>query len=163
MNLFTGESSDALFGSDAPPGVRELLTEAAAVQNDVARAEALLWTAQAMAPDCLATCFSLYKFYFYKGRLADAENAARLALRTAARRGNFDPEWENATPTTTDWHDTLGPAHFYLFSMKALAFIRLRMGFPEETRALLAKLQEIDPKDQVGANVIREIAAGVAK
>lgn len=163
MNLSTGEPSDALFGSDAPSAVRALLNQAAAAKADANRVEALLWTAQALDPDCLATCFALYKFYFYKGRLAEAESAARLALRTAARRGGFDADWTIADRQTTDWSDTQGAAHFYLFSLKALAFIRLRMGFPVETTAILDKLAEIDPRDQVGAGVIREIAAGAAR
>ena len=163
MNLTTGEQSDALFGSAASPAVCALLTQAAAAHGDANRAEALLWTAQALDPDCLATCFALYKFYFYKGRLAEAESAARLALRTAARRGGFDADWTVADCQTTDWSDTHGAAHFYLFSLKALAFIRLRMGFPAETTAILDKLAEIDPCDQVGACVIREVAAGAAR
>lgn len=163
MNLFTGEQSDALFGSDASPAVKSLLRQAATVQNDAPRAESLLWTAQALDPNCLATCFSLYKFYFCKGRLADAENAARLALRTAARRGDFEADWLLLDGGSADWHDTLGPAHFYLFSLKALAFIRLRMGFATEAAAILDKLAEIDPTDQVGAGVIREVAAGSAR
>lgn len=162
MNLLTGEPSDALFGSEASPTVKALLRQAADAQHDVNRAESLLWTAQVLDPDCLATCFALYKFYFYKGRLADAERAARLALRTAARRGGFEENWTLLDADSTNWHDTLGPAHFYLFSLKALAFIRLRMGFPIETTAILDKLAEIDPADRVGATVIRDVAAGAA-
>lgn len=163
MNLPAGEQSDALFGSDAPVAVRSLLSQAAEAQGDLNRAEALLWTAQALDRDCLATCFALYKFYFSKGRLAKAESAARLALRTAARQGGFDADWTTADRQTADWSDTHGAAHFYLFSLKALAFIRLRMGFPVETTAILDKLAEIDPADQVGGSVIRDVAAGAAR
>lgn len=163
MNLTTGEQSDALFGSDAPSAVRALLNQAVEAKADANRVESLLWTAQALDPDCLATCFALYKFYFYKGRLSEAESAVRLALRTAARRGGFDADWTLATQQTTDWTDSESAAHFYLFSLKALAFIRLRMGCPDETTAILDKLAEIDPSDQVGAIVIREVAAGAAR
>lgn len=163
MNLFTGETSDALFGSEASAVVRDLLTQAAAfAHSDVSRAEALLWTAQVMEPDCLATWFAMYKFYFYKGRLGEAEQAALSALKSAARRGGFDADWHTLTPTSAPWSDTQSPAHFYLFSLKALSFIRLRAGRPHETRELLAKLAELDPRDQVGASVIREVAAGAA-
>jgi hypothetical protein len=51
---------------------------------------------------------------------------------------------------------------FYHFSLKALAFIRLRRGDAEESLALLAKLAEIDPNDQVGAEVIRALHRGAA-
>ena len=37
--------------------------------------------------------------------------------------------------------------------------MRLRLGRPAESHALLDKLQELDPHDSVGASVIRELAA----
>jgi hypothetical protein len=53
---------------------------------------------------------------------------------------------------------TDGPQHFYLFTLKALAFIRLRLGRPGESLALLNKLSELDPGDSVGSSVIRDLA-----
>ena len=52
--------------------------------------------------------------------------------------------------------------HFYLFSLKALAFIRLRRGDREGCERLLAKLGELDHNDSVGASVIRAFAEGSA-
>jgi len=52
------------------------------------------------------------------------------------------------------------PQHFYLFSMKALAFIRLRQLRDADAALILAKLREIDPDDSVGSSVIESYAAG---
>jgi hypothetical protein len=148
------------FGGIAPPEIDRRLRDAAAAYADTARAEGLLHEAQALDPDCLPVYFALYKFYFYKSRLADAERGARAALATAARLGRFPADWATLTPAAADWADVRGPAHFYLFSLKALAFIRLRRGAGDEARALLAKLAELDPRDSVGASVIGALVAG---
>ena len=85
-----------------------------------------------------------------------------MALVTAAGNGGFAPEWYKQRRDSTNWRDTFAPQHFYLFSLKALAFIRLRRGARKDCMAILEKLAEIDPDDSVGATVIRDIAAGSA-
>lgn len=121
-------------------------------------AEAKLLEARQMAPGSLAVHFSLYKFYFYKKRLVDAERIAREALIEAANQGGFDPDWGNLDADSADW--TNEAAHFYLFSLKALAFIRLRQGDESGCWRILDKIEQLDCNDSVGASVIREIAAG---
>ncbi|MFI4940098.1 MAG: hypothetical protein ACHP7O_07135, partial [Burkholderiales bacterium] len=120
----------------------------------------ILWSAQAIDPDCLPVYFSLYKFYFYKGQLEMAEQVVRKALTVAARHACFDPDWRNAHAASADWSNSSSPQHFYLFTLKALAFICLRRGRPEESRDILDKLTEIDPQDSIGATVIRDLMRG---
>lgn len=148
----------ALYGGDAPEGISELLHEAMGCYSSTSDAEAKLLEAKRKAPRSLAVHFSLYKFYFYKKRLADAERVARQALVEAASQGGFDAEWKNLDRASADWSDDA--AHFYLFCLKALAFIRLRQGDEAECASLLDKLGELDYGDKVGASVIREIAQG---
>jgi tetratricopeptide (TPR) repeat protein len=152
-----GES--AATGFAAPPHIDRHLRDAASVYADTEAAERILRQTLALDPQCLATYFSLYKFYFYKRRLDEAEHTAMLALDAAARQGGFSAEWLQLTPTSAHWSRVDGPQHFYLFTLKALAFMRLRLGRADEARALLAKLDELDPRDSVGANVIRALAA----
>ncbi len=105
--------------------------------------------------------FALYKFYFYRGRLLEAERAALDGLAMAAAQGRFASDWEILRPDSADWTQATGPARFYLFSLKALAFIRLRNGRTTEATAILARLAEIDPTDQVGGSVIRSLATKI--
>jgi len=142
-----------------PPGVADWLAQAVASYHNTERAEFLLCTAQALAPECLPVYFALYKFYFYKRMLPQAEEVALNALEIAARQGAFSPDWTQLDVHSTDWRRVDAPQHFYLFTLKALAFIRLRLGRSEDSHALLAKLQELDPLDTVGASVIRDLAA----
>lgn len=152
---------EAFYASAVPPAVAGLLEEAMSLYHDTERAEALLQKARSEAPEALAVYFSLYKFYFYKGRLADAEAAVRAALATAARQGDFPDAYQDLTPASADWlrHDS--PEHFYLFSLKALAFIRLRQGDTAGCEAILGKLRELDSADTVGGSVIGALAAGL--
>lgn len=149
-----------LFGGEAPAEVASLLEQAMQSYADGPQAEALLWQAHRQAPDALPVYFSLYKYYFYKGNLEQAELSARTALLAAARLGGFDADWQQLDALASDWSDHEAPAHFYLFSLKALAFIRLRRGDAVESESILAKLEELDPADSVGASVIRSIHEG---
>lgn len=153
------EPSSATFCFAAPPGIDAHLREAAEVYADTPAAEKILLHALSMDPQCLATHFSLYKFYFYKRLLREAEHVALLGLKAAARQGGFSEDWMQLDATSAAWSRVDGPQHFYLFTLKALAFIRLRLERADEAWQILAKLDEIDPADGTGASVIRDIAA----
>ncbi|MEW5791730.1 MAG: hypothetical protein ACOY4L_04950 [Pseudomonadota bacterium] len=116
----------------------------------------------ASRPETLPAYFALYKLYFRQSRLGEAEAAARLALDEAARQGGFPSDWHALESRTASWTAVDSPAHFYLFSLKALAFILLRQGQGAESSRILDKLAELDPSDCVGASVIRAYAAGAA-
>lgn len=151
------------YGGAVHGQVRDALERAAASYHDD-RDAAGRWLEQAATadPDALAVYFARYKFHFYRNQLAEAEAAAREGLAAAATQGGFPADWRCLTAQSAVWSPAAGPMRFYLFSLKALAFIRLRRGDAEESLALLAKLAEIDPNDQVGAEVIRALHRGAA-
>lgn len=139
----------------------QLLDKAQEAWAETETAESLLLEAQKLAPDALTVYFSLYKFYFYKGKLEHAKKTVRKALKTASTLGGFDEAWADHTQGSACWASHDSPAHFYLFSLKALAFIRLRRGDPQTCHAILAKLRILDPQDTIGAGVIAAIADGI--
>lgn len=145
-------------GFEAPPLIALRLQDAAAVYADTATAERMLGAALAADPTCLASYFALYKFYFYKRRLEDAERIAVQALDVAAQQSGINGDWSMLSHESADWSRVDAPQHFYLFTLKALAFMRLRLGRGDEARVILAKLQELDPRDSVGADVIRAMS-----
>ncbi len=147
-----------LYGGAAPDNIAKLLVEAMEHYGETELAESKLLEAKQQSPRSLAVYFSLYKFYFYKKRLVDAEQTTREALIEAATQAGFHPNWDNLDANSTDWSDKI--PRFYLFSLKALAFIKLRQGDNSACRHMLAKLDALDPGDSVGASVIREIHAG---
>lgn len=156
-------SQGIVASDDLPLRVAGYLSAAAAAAGDWREAESLLWRAQAADPDCLHVYYILYKFYFNHSRLGDAERAACLALDAAARQAHIPADWRLLDNTSCDWSRVDAPQHFYLFSLKALAFIRLRQQRVEDANQLLAKLREIDPQDSVGASVIEAYALGAIR
>lgn len=149
-----------------PPVADELLARARAAWRDVPTATALLAEALAIAPGCLPLHHARYKFLSSHGQYAPAEAAARSALAEAARQAGLPSDWRTLDPgvdlAAIDWADVQGAAHFYLFTLKALAYLRLRRGDLAEAQTLLDTLARLDPADQVGAAVTRSLLQGAA-
>ena len=127
-------------------------------RTDKGAAEALFRAALAEAPDALPVHLCLYKIHAYAGDGEAALQAVEAALTEAARQAGLPADWRNWPPFPA----TDGPERFALYSLKALAFIRLKRGEPEAARAALAALARLDPHDQVGARVVAALAEGVA-
>ncbi len=145
---------------DVPEHVDERLQAAVRARHDPAACEALLWEAHRLGARVLPVYYALYKFYANHKRLDEAERVARIGLDAAAREGGFPADWRSLAAGSTDWGRE-GPQRFFLFTLKALAFIGLRRGQVAAARAILAKLAEIDPQDQVGHGVIAALARGL--
>ncbi|WP_342617408.1 hypothetical protein [Rhodoferax sp. GW822-FHT02A01] len=158
MNILTGEPSTELFGGEVPESVKPLLDQARAAES-TEEVLALLLTAQVSAPDSASLYYLLYKFY---ARQADFEQAERVALKglaVAAKQAHLPDDWRTVTPDMADFTSP-GPARFWLFTLKALAFIRLRQDDSTSATAYLAKVQCLDPEGGTGAGVIESLIKG---
>lgn len=151
MNLFTGESADTFFGGDVPPAVHDLLHRAAAAAPEARTA--LLWSAQALAPQCLATYYGLYKHHAGRREFELAERAARRGLQEAAAQAGLAADWRQVSAPLPSALAQTGPGRFWLFTLKALAFIHLRSGRPDVARELLTQLEACAPDAQIGSDV----------
>ncbi|WP_290877603.1 hypothetical protein [Aquabacterium sp.] len=158
MNILTGESSTDLFGGEVPPQVKHLVEEARNAATPE-RALALLWTAQVCAPDCPSLYYLLYKFHARHADFEQAELAALKGLDVAADQAHLPDDWRVVTPDMADFQSP-GPARFWVFTLKALAFIRLRRKDPNSARAYLDKVNELDPVGGTGAGVIEALLKG---
>jgi hypothetical protein len=157
MNLFTGEAADEFFGGDVPTAVREIMHRASLSPRQ--EVGALLWTAQALAPQCLAIYYTLYKHHAGLRELDQAQRAAQRGLEEAARQAGLPADWhavEPGQPANVNFGDN-GPARFWLFTLKALAFISVRQQRPDEARALLQKIATLEPNAGMGDDVIRSL------
>lgn len=148
-----------LFARRIDPTSNACLQEAAA-SPQADRAEALLNKAARYAPEALAVDVARYKFYFYRGELDDAERIVRVTLAKAAAQGGFDADWRAHKEALAGREEPESPARYFLYGLKALAFIRLRRDAREEALALLQALALLDPTDLVGASVIADLADG---
>ena len=158
VNILTGESSSDLFGGDVPPQVRRLVDQARDAESPE-RALALLWTAQVCAPNCPSLYYLLYKFHARHADFDQAELAALRGLEVAAEQAGLPDDWRSVTADAADFQAP-GPARFWLFTLKALAFIRLRLHDHASARVYLDKVLELDPEGGAGASVIDALIQG---
>ena len=121
-------------------------------------AEQHLRQAQALAPGHAAVLIGLYRFYFYKGRLADALAVAELCLEKAAQDNDLAADWQDVGPGDAEFsrYESALP-RFYLFTLKGYAYLQMRLGNLAEGRAAVDKLLELDPSDKIGAKVLLDV------
>jgi hypothetical protein len=154
-----------LFSPDIPVEVNNLLQAAVAASPvDQSRAEILFLQAQELDSHCLQTYFALYKFYFFQKRLVDAERIVLAGLEESAKQGGFPNDYQQLAGNLQQWNLYANECSlFYLYTLKALAFIRLRLGLTLDAQLILSTLQQLDPKDLSGASVIMDLAAGATE
>ena len=147
--------SAAIQGAGLPETAERHLTLAALAYSDGPRAEAHLLEAQAIAPAHAAVLIGLYRFYFYKHRLADALEVARICVKKAALDNGIPLDWSEVRAGEAAFGDCAAALpRFYLFALKACAYLSMRLGDLAEGRAMVAKLLELDPGDKIGAKVL---------
>jgi hypothetical protein len=149
-----------LFSPNLPEAVNNLL-QAGVLANhaDKPRAELLFKQAQQMDSSCLQTYFALYKFYFYQGRLLEAEREVLAGLEVASLQGKFPGDYRILALEPGKWDMYASEITlFYLYTLKALAFIKLRREQEQEAETILALLRKLDPEDRCGASVIMQLA-----
>jgi tetratricopeptide (TPR) repeat protein len=147
--------ANALLGGGLPAEAEYHLWEAGLAYhlNDVA--ERHLRDAEMIAPGHAAVLIGLYRFYFYKGRLADALGIAKRCLEKAARENNLPADWRDVTAHDAEFgrYENMLP-RFFLFTLKGYAYLQMRLGNLGEGRAAIEKLLELDPSDKIGAKVL---------
>jgi hypothetical protein len=147
--------ADALLGGGLPETAERHLRQAGLAYQNNEVAERHLREAQRLAPGHTAVLIGFYRFYFYKGRLADALGVARICLEKAARDNHIAADWRRVAAADADFgsYDAVIP-RFYLFTLKAYAYLQMRLGNLGEGRAAAHKLLELDPSDKLGAQVL---------
>jgi tetratricopeptide (TPR) repeat protein len=150
-----GVLADALLGGGLPREAEDRLARAGLAYHDDAAALDHLREAEALAPGHAAVLIGLYRFYFYKGRLAEALEVARTCLVKAGRENNFSTDWRLVQPGDArfDRYEEVLP-RFFLFTLKGYAYLQMRLGDLEEGRRAIDKLLELDPSDKIGARVL---------
>jgi tetratricopeptide (TPR) repeat protein len=150
--------ADALLGGGLPPEAEDHLWQAGLSYHLDDVAERHLRDAQALAPGHAAVLIGLYRFYFYKGRLAEALEIAELCLAKATRENNLSADWRAVSPgdASFDRYEAMLP-RFFLFTLKGYAYLQMRLGNLDEGRAAILKLLELDPSDKIGARVLLDV------
>lgn len=151
------------YGGDLPEAARGHLRRAALVYHRTAEAERHLKAAWDAAPGSVAVSIGLYRFYFYKGQLAEALKVAQDCLRRTAREGGLPDDWRRVRPHHAAFDTYDAAPRFYLFTLKAYGYIRMRLGHLDEGRAAVAKVMELDPADHLGGSVLMGVLDRVGR
>ena len=147
---------------DAPPAVNDLLQQGVSLsRHDRVAADHKFREALALDPSALASYFCLYKIHAYGGRLDEALAIAEAGLSEAVRQAGLPGDWASWTPADLETAQP-APTRFALYTLKAVAFIRLRRGEAAETRRRLDKLAELGASEGIGAGVVADLMRAVA-
>lgn len=143
---------------ELPEPTNALLQEGVlAYRHDPDLAREKFELALAEAPAQLPVHFCLYKIHTYQGRLDEALASALRGLAEAARQAGWPEDWR-------DWRRPAdmseSAARFALYTLKALAFIRLKRGERAQAAEILDALRALDPAGHVGWPVIAALAEG---
>ncbi len=145
-------------GGVTPIELQRLINSDLDVLTDWRRTEGLLLDACERLPRSLEPHIALYKMYAYANRFEDALAQIDYVLTQAAAQGGFGADWTKLNAKSADWNHAQGPLRHYLYSLKALGFVRLRQGRIDEARRVLTRLCTLDPEDQVGGSVVLGMA-----
>ena len=158
MDLLDFEAQGLYFEEPDVAGVKELIEEAA---GSYARgdAELPLLKAYFKAPESLNVLVALNRFYYYQHRLEDALAATLKALSVIRPVVNFPEDWRDLqqnhltqTPTAL-----LTQVRLYLFTLKAIGFLNMRLNQLDVSQDIFEKLVELDSKDRIGAQGLLEL------
>lgn len=131
-----------------------LISEASRLYGK-AGAEFRLLRAYFKAPAQLTVLVALYRFYYYQHRWDDA-----LLIAERAERLGLLVEWRALRPAHLGLATlkSMGCLRFYLLTLKATAYLHLRLGRVELGAAMLLKLTELDPHDRLGVKPLLKVA-----
>jgi tetratricopeptide (TPR) repeat protein len=158
MDLLDFEAQGLYFEQPDIPGVEELIATAS---ENYASGDAELFLLQAyfLAPESLNVLIALNRFYYYQHRLEEALTATTKALLVIRQTIAFPEDWNdlqishiNDAPS-----DLLTKIRMYLFTLKAVGFLNMRLKNLDLSQAIFEKLVELDSKDRIGAQGLLEL------
>jgi tetratricopeptide (TPR) repeat protein len=158
MDLLDFEAQGLYFEQPDAVGVKELIATAA---ENYASGDAELSLLQAyfIAPESLNVLVALNRFYYYQHRLEEALAATTKALAVIRLMIAFPEDWSdlqlshiNDAPA-----DLLTQVRLYLFTLKAVGFLNMRLENLDLSQAIFEKLVELDSKDRIGAQGLLEL------
>ncbi|MDD2659932.1 MAG: hypothetical protein PHY54_09700 [Methylococcales bacterium] len=158
MDLLDFEAQGLYFEEPDVAGVKEMIADAAE-NYATGDAELALLKAYFLAPESLNVLVALNRFYYYQHRLEDALLATLKALTVIGPLINFPEDWRdfqqshiNDTPAVL-----LTQVRLYLFTLKAIGFLNMRLQRLDLSQSIFEKLVGLDSKDRIGARGLLEL------
>jgi hypothetical protein len=153
----------AVLGLALPAAALEALQCASAARGDAVAEMAALMRAQSAAPEHPAVLIAFYRCHFYGHRLRSARDVARRALVVGARALGLPEVWREVPRRALAGARQDAGTRFFLFALKGLAYLSLRLGDTTEAAEALALLRVLDPEDGVGAALLEDVRQRAAR
>lgn len=146
----------AAIGGGLPPAIEALIERAGRVRHQPELALPLLLSARLAAPNHPAPIIALYRFHFYGHQWAQARDVGEDALAIA--RSALGPAFGDQPPSSEAVRGDAA-VRFYLFTLKGLAYLNLRLESHGRARRLLRELRRLDPEDWMGGALLLHVLA----
>jgi tetratricopeptide (TPR) repeat protein len=158
MDLLQFDARDLYFETEDSEDVQMLIRSASELYGSGA-AELPLLQAYLRAPESLNVLVALNRFYYYQHRLAEALLIAEKALSLIRRGLDLPEDWRqlemqhiSAAPK-----ERLTRIRLYLFTLKSIGFLHLRMKNLALSRGIFERLVMLDGNDRIGAKALLEL------
>ncbi len=158
MDLLDFEAQGLYFEEADAEGVKELIADASEKYAG-GEAELPLLQAYFKSPDSLNVLVALNRFYYYQHRLEDALAATLKALAVIRPLVGFPEDWRELqlAHLQTVPAALLTQVRLYLFTLKAIGFLHMRLNDLDTSQAVFEKLVELDSKDRIGAQALLDL------
>jgi len=158
MDLLDFEAQGLYFDEPDTAGVKEMIATAAE-NYATGEAELPLLKAYFLAPESLNVLVALNRFYYYQHRLEEALCATLKALAVIRPLIAFPDDWRELQPShiTNTPADLLTQVRLYLFTLKAVGFLNMRLNNLDVSQHIFEKLVGLDSKDRIGAKGLLEL------
>ena len=156
MDLLDFEAEGLYFEQADVAGVKELIAQAAEDYSN-GDAEFPLLRAYFLAPESLNVLVALNRFYYYQHRLEDALLATYKALAVIRASIDFPENWQDLQQQHIDNTANLTQVRLYLFTLKAVGFLNMRLHRLELSQQIFEKLVSLDSKNRIGAQALLDL------
>ncbi|MDP3009996.1 MAG: hypothetical protein Q8N30_13130 [Methylococcales bacterium] len=156
MDLLDFEAEGLYFEQADVAGVKELIAQAAEDYSN-GNAEFPLLRAYFLAPESLNVLVALNRFYYYQHRLEDALSATYKALAVIRASIDFPEHWQDLQQQHLDSTPNLTEVRLYLFTLKAVGFLNMRLHRLELSEQIFEKLISLDSKNRIGAQALMDL------
>ncbi len=155
MDLLSFDAEPLYFDNPPSEEVVQLLQQAAEDYSN-GTAEADLQRAYQLAPEHLMVLVSLFRYYFYRHKFAEALDISEKAREVVRQKLGLPDDWRAISETQLlDGHEhDMVLVRFYLFCLKGEAYLYARQGKAEKSIPLLEKVAALDSNDQLGTTAL---------
>jgi tetratricopeptide (TPR) repeat protein len=158
MDLLQFDAAELYFEAEDAEEVQKLIRSGSELYGSGA-AELPLLQAYLRAPESLNVLVALNRFYYYQHRLDEALLIAEKALALIRRELDFPEDWRQLETKHIGGapNDSLTRIRLYLFTLKSIGFLHLRMHNLALSRGIFERLVMLDDKDRIGAKALLEL------